>query len=891
MGSNLVGQSLAHFRIEAQLGAGGMGVVYLATDEKLRRRVALKVLPDSFAKDEDRRRRFLREARSAAAVTHANIATVYEVGEANGHVFIAMELVDGETLRARIEKGLTLAESVRLAREIARGLGRAHEKGIIHRDLKPENVMLTRHDEVKILDFGLAKLREESATNPSVLGSAETEANLTQEGGVLGTPAYMSPEQIKGEAVDARTDVYSFGVMLFELLTGQRPFGGATAVAVMLAASRDAPKRASELNPLVSPELDRVVARCLEKSADARYANGEELVAALERIVLEPRGSERSSGQRGPSAETVSLLTPAASTLASSGRARWTWGLVALAGLAAVGLGLSYGARGSSSEQSARPDTSASASASAPVSSVITLANLPPPATKVPEAASEYAAGMQALHDNSWFVAMQHFERTVELDPTLAIAHLRLAMTYQATNPIRLREEFAKAAALRMQLSPRDLVLLESLEPVLQRVHGDRAEALRRLEKASSEAPRDVELLDWLGLLRGDPAAKLQPSERAIELDPLDGQAWQNKGDSLALLGRTQEARDAYVRCAAIATGSTDCIASGLATLDALEGRCDAFEADARRVFDRDLLVGSGLLGEAMFAKGRPEAAVLEVLDEGIAKQTDLSMRALGAQSIRWAFAMQAGEFARAEELARRNLAAASSSPTTRSAYDVQLGVVFQLVEPLREMGKDVEVRRVAQDFVAHGTEAWTATDTLNPSLNPSLLLLRLTVGPGGLSPEELEKRRAAWIAERLTPSGAYPGRLWIFAYAAPTLTADEARSALAALPRFAPLSSFSIAGSPDSDAYIGHTYLLAGRAEEAVTYLKRAVANCHVFSWPFVMTRAALDLGQALEATGDKPGACGAYKVVLDRWGNAKPRSVTADKAKERVKALSCPR
>src|SRR5579859_2511120 len=192
---DLVGRRLAHFRIEAELGEGGMGVVYRATDEKLRRPVALKVLPESFVKDEDRRRRFLREARSAAAVMHANIAAVFDIGEADGQVFIAMELVLGETLRARIDQGLPLVESVKIATEIARGLDRAHEKGIVHRDLKPENVMVTPHGEVKILDFGLAKLREESAASLSVLEGQETAPELTREGRVLGTPAYMSPEQ------------------------------------------------------------------------------------------------------------------------------------------------------------------------------------------------------------------------------------------------------------------------------------------------------------------------------------------------------------------------------------------------------------------------------------------------------------------------------------------------------------------------------------------------------------------------------------------------------------------------------------------------------------------------------------------------------------------------
>jgi serine/threonine protein kinase len=346
---NLVGRSLAHFRIEAELGQGGMGVVYRATDEKLRRQVALKVLPNAFAKDEDRRRRFLREARSAAAITHANIATVHDVGEADGHVFIAMELVEGETLRARIEKGMSVADAVRIAKEIARGLARAHEKGIVHRDLKPENVMITRHDEVKILDFGLAKPSEESTPNPSMLERAETETNLTRVGRVLGTPAYMSPEQARGAEVDARTDVFAFGVVLYEMLTRARPFAGETTQDVLAAIMRDAPMRVSERNPLVSVEIDRVIERCLEKQRDARYANGQDLVEALNAVSAESRDPNASSGQKGLNAPTVSLLTPEAATVGPRTRGRWRWGFLVLAGVAALGLARygSHGRRGS----------------------------------------------------------------------------------------------------------------------------------------------------------------------------------------------------------------------------------------------------------------------------------------------------------------------------------------------------------------------------------------------------------------------------------------------------------------------------------------------------------------------------------------------------------------
>jgi serine/threonine-protein kinase len=297
---DLTGTTLAHYRLDALLGRGGMGAVYRATDERLRREVALKVLLESVAKSEERRRRFVREARAAAAVSHANIATVYDVGEADGRVFLAMELVGGTTLRARIDAGLDITDSLRIAKDIARGLRRAHEKGIVHRDLKPENVMITPDDEVKILDFGLAKMREPPFTTPDALMRADTEPALTGEGRVLGTPDYMSPEQARATEVDASTDVFAFGVVLFEMLTGTRPFARATTQDVLAAIERDAPPSISELNPRVPADVARVLERCLEKKREDRWASGRELVEALENAAASPRevpaAPSRSSG-------------------------------------------------------------------------------------------------------------------------------------------------------------------------------------------------------------------------------------------------------------------------------------------------------------------------------------------------------------------------------------------------------------------------------------------------------------------------------------------------------------------------------------------------------------------------------------------------------------------
>ncbi|HTR97875.1 MAG TPA: serine/threonine-protein kinase, partial [Candidatus Acidoferrales bacterium] len=247
---DLAGTTIAHYRVEAKLGQGGMGVVYRARDARLGRDVALKVLPASVAADGERRARLLREARSAAAVNHPNIAAVYDVGESEGRVYLAMELVEGATLRERLAAGaLPAQQAVRIARGIAAGLARAHEKGIVHRDLKPENVMIGRDGAVKILDFGLAKLRAPDSTD-SALAKQDTQ---TLEGRVMGTPGYMSPEQAAGRPVDQSTDVYALGAVLHEMLTGGLPGMG------------------SGRKPIADARLEAIVAKSLEPWPDQRW--------------------------------------------------------------------------------------------------------------------------------------------------------------------------------------------------------------------------------------------------------------------------------------------------------------------------------------------------------------------------------------------------------------------------------------------------------------------------------------------------------------------------------------------------------------------------------------------------------------------------------------------
>jgi len=282
-----VGEQLGRYRIDEKLGQGGMGIVYAAEDLELGRRVALKVLPRAAVADADRRRRFLREARTAASVSHPNLAALFDVGEADGTVFLAMELIRGASLRATIEAapgGMPVAEAMGIALQIARGLGKAHAAGVVHRDLKPENVMMEVDGTAKVVDFGLAKLAASES------GSTDGGDLSTQDGKILGTPSYMAPEQAKGSRVGPTADVFSLGVVLYEMLTGVRPFVGTTLVDVLVSIARDRPAPPSKRSPRLPRELDRIVLRCLAKEPGARFADGDAVAEALAKSSAPTRG-------------------------------------------------------------------------------------------------------------------------------------------------------------------------------------------------------------------------------------------------------------------------------------------------------------------------------------------------------------------------------------------------------------------------------------------------------------------------------------------------------------------------------------------------------------------------------------------------------------------------
>jgi serine/threonine-protein kinase len=870
-------KTIDRYAIEAVLGEGGMGRVYRALDPRLGRRVALKVLLPGGASDEARRSaaaRMGREARAAAAFNHPNVVAVYDVGEVDGNPFIAMELVTGATMRAAFaDPSVTPLHKLTWLLEVARGLGAAHRAGLVHRDVKPDNVMITADGVAKILDFGIARSTEQLTVDPTAPTSGANMATLTARGVAVGTPQYMSPEQLHGEPVDGRTDQFSWAVMTWEALAGALPWGTRSAAQLITAILAAPVPPLFEVVPGIDRKVSDAVARAMEKKREQRFPTMEDLVASITgEIPMGAGSSGRLPAMRLDSGRSFTQASSAVKVTTSAPR-RSARGVLAAAGAGALLLAIG----GLALRAHPRPP---------PPPPLVAATDASPPAPKVPaEVAPFFARAADDEREGRHDWACSEYKRAVDAFPASPEALLALALCYR-TDPSRGRAYFRRAWAARATLSTRDAVVLDTLEPLFQRDPADYTEAKHRFEAALQRFPDDADLHFYLaGAYRqdfGDVKRAVGEAERSLALNPNQPYTMSILADFHAYDGDFDAVHDTDARCLRLAPGTLDCLEEE-EWLDGQEGQCAEVESIARRMLTIEPGFDEAVhaLANALYARGGSVETIRTLLARAESDAGPTDHRADDAN-----MAILAGDFATAEKIVHSLVESARGSEVA-SDHGIPMRL---LVAVEREMGHDADAAAVAQAYL-DGRDAWEPNPdfddwAMQDEPTPTMLAARRAVGAisRGTYDAEIARTVARWKA-RTTPSTR--NFVWIYAYANPVESAADATSALTVqadylpVPRFKPLSL--------ADEAIGRTYRYGGRIDDAVTTLERASRSCFPLNHPIEHTRAHYELGMALEAKHDVPGACAAYAVVAQRWGKARPRSVTAGRALARMNALRC--
>jgi len=852
------GERIGRYDLKGRLGKGGMGVVYDAFDVRLQRNVALKLLSDDVIDDVERRRRFLREAKLTAKLNHPNIVALYEVGEIDGLIFLAMERVIGSTLRERLDEakgGLPVSEAVRITREIALGVAEAHRHGVIHRDIKPENIMICRDGKVKLLDFGLAKALER--VQPSVAYQS-TEISAVH-GRVVGTLRYMSPEQVRGTGVDERSDVFAIGVVLYEMLSGTRPFRGATNTDVMASILRDLPVPISH----VPPALWRIVAGCLSKNPEERYPNAAELAEALD-----SRRWASPFRQRLARYWLPLLFLPLL--------------VFAISKVVIVDRKIVPPPKSSSSSAPEAPPKP-------PSNEPVRIIDLPLPKSTEKMAVEHYLEALKHFREANWGAAEEELRKSQEIDPNLAETHLRLALTQMSYGAVREsgRSEFNRADALKTAMTQRDRDLLEAFRPMFEKDVADVAKTIEKVEELSQKYSNDAEIFLYLAsfLRYSSPERRLVAAKRAVELD-------KDYADALQMLGATlfeldpDEAISALDRCMRsvhVASGS-DCLGER-ARLKSLQHRCREAEEDANSAMSganpSEWIIA--FHAPLLYSLDKPRNEVLGALQH-LWDRPHSSATVFDKTYQRGILAAAYGDFDRAKTEA---LNGRTTAITEKNRTEVERFTML-LVEIELESGSLVEAAQLAGDFL--GDRNASAADTRPSPTDPTPYLARIAWKSGKITDEELQEIRDMWLEKlsRLTPFEQE--ELWGLSHVLGIDTREEAEEALAARPRAG-------AGEPRYDygfkyfprmAALGWAYWHAGRIDTALPYLRAVYERCDSLPTIFTVMRSNFVYAQALREAGDLKGACEVYRDIAKHWGKA-PKPAMTFKVADKLFGRDC--
>jgi|GEM_PF-2685663 len=888
------GQTIGRYVIESLLGEGGMGEVYRARDSKLERVVALKVLRnDTEGASEDWEHavmRMQREAQAVAALSHPGIVAIYDIGEHEGSPFIAMEFVRGLPLRALIGTETPMRTRIRILLDVARALGAAHEAGFVHRDIKPENILVREDGVPKVLDFGIARrtsLKVDATMQTLDAQGATVDAaltGLTADGALVGTPAYMAPEQLRGEPVDARADQFAWGVVAHELLSGKHPFQTEKGAMGLFASilSDAAPPLSG-----IPDGIAAIVMRALEKDPEQRWPSMHEIVAQCEAFVTHGDTRKVPVGHRPEGEVSLSQTGNVTPVMPRRAWVRWR-NLAPILGIVALGA-VAFGLR-EHLAPAAAPVALPSA-APTPPTMATAVTDLPIPASNSVEATAAFRGGLQAIRDARWGAAAMAFHRARTADPGMAAAHLRYSVIQFSFDVTTSRDAYRTALGLRSSLSERDQGFLQAVEPIIQRAPADYDEATRRFESLSSRYLGDAELTYWHArtLFARDTLADtmrrvIELNERCVELDPRHADCWQLKAKALYMSGRLDQAVAALDECVKVSENGVDCLLDKI-QIDSDLGNCDVVIESSRRLQAREPFAprASTILAESLYISGKPEPLVRAAFEDAERRAREAE-RHFDARSTLFQMDLAFGELPAAlDHLHFMTRSMTLPNPSTT------IGLHLLRAELSLEMDKLADAAVVADEyFIEH---ALHASNRPTVQVDPTVYMHSVRLRAGKLSHKEYEKLRAEWVAKQNPATDFDRAIVWVAAFALPAFSSDLAKDATNNASNLlrAPLPDSNMLAKPLA-LFQGRIHALAGRHDEALPFLEKASRICMTTDTPLSYLQNIALLGIAREATGDKPGACKAFRQVLSRWGKSK-QSKTVKVVTNRAKKLGCER